>query len=213
LTPSPPIERVWLVRHGQVPENVHRARFRLTAAEYNRAVEDSDHSPLTPEGEQQIEALVETFRGRPLPVVHSSPLKRARQTASIIAEPLGLEVVTIDGFTELLPAKSRTRLFTGRQRSVRYWFLRSMFRQFLPFSRVSESVWVARRRVHRAWEELLAWRPEGEADGSVDEAAERLVCTHRGTVMMLRSVLKRDRRWQIVRSSIGNGGITEIVRH
>jgi broad specificity phosphatase PhoE len=180
---------------------------------------DSDSTPLTPEGEAQVAGLVDFFRARPLPVVFASPLRRARQTAEIIAGPLGLDVVEIDGFRELVPAKSRTRFRRGRQRSVRYWFLRSMFRQFLPFSRVAESAWRARRRVRTAWEELLAWRPDesGGTGGNAEPDAgarltERLVCAHRGTLLLLRSVLRRSGEWRIVRLSVENAGITEIVR-
>lgn len=216
---SPRIERIWLVRHGQVAENVHRPRYRLTADEYNRIILDSDATPLTPEGEKQIAGLVDFFRGRPLSAVHASPLRRARQTAGIIAGPLGLQVIEIGGFRELVPAKSRSRIFTARKRSVRYWFLRSMFRQFLPFSRVAESAWRARQRVRKAWEELLAWRPAHSHSADSDSgsnpggaATELLVCTHRGTIMLLRSVLRSSREWKIVRLSIENGGITEIVR-
>lgn len=203
------IERVWLLRHGQVADNLHDPTLRITAGQYNRMIEESGGAPLTAEGRIQIEALVAHFRDRPLPAVHTSPLLRARQSAEIIAGPLDLPVVVIEGFREMVPARACPHLLPGRRRTIRHWFLRSMARQFLPLSRGGETVWKARRRVLAAWHELLAWQPEGDAPAAM---SERLVTTHRGTAMLLRSVLRRDPDWKIARWSIENGGITEIVR-
>lgn len=203
--PGAGIQRVWFVRHGQVAENLTEHDHPLTAEEYNRMIQGSDETPLNEVGCRQIEAVAETFAGRPIPAVHSSPLPRALETAGLLAERLDVPVVRIQGFRELVPAEIRPILYRGGRRKLRHWFLRSMVRQFLPISRKGETIWRARRRVRAAWRELLAWE-------SPDPSSERLVAAHRGTVMLLVSVLRFDRRWRVVRWSIENGGITEIVR-
>jgi len=199
------IRRVWVVRHGQVAENLQSTDRLVTAVEYNRLIRDSDPTPLTPEGRRQIAALQETFQDRPIPAIHSSPLPRALETARILAETLEVPVIPIDGFRELTPVELDPPLNRRSQRRLRYWFLWSMFWQFMPFSRRGETVWRARRRVRGAWEELLDWSP-------TEPAPERLVTAHRGTVMLLVSVLRRDRGWEVRRWSTENGGITEIMR-
>jgi broad specificity phosphatase PhoE len=202
------IERVWLVRHGQVEENLRDPGESVTGAEYDRMIVASEDSPLTPVGRRQIEGLVAVFQDRPLPAIHSSPLSRARESAEILARTMGLEVVVVEGFRELVPVPTGVR--HGRPRPIQRWFLRSMVRQFLlPWLRRGESVWRARRRVRRAWAELLAWSPDGGRD---DGAGERLVVAHQGTVLLLTSVLRRDPAWRVARRSTENAGITEIVR-
>ncbi|MFO7769641.1 MAG: histidine phosphatase family protein [bacterium] len=203
--PSGAIRRVWVVRHGQVAENLQSRDRLLTAVEYNRLIRGSDPTPLTPEGRRQIAFLQETFRDRPIPAIHSSPLPRALETARILAEAMRVPVLPIEGLRELTPVELAPPLSRRGQRRLRYWFLWSMFWQFMPFSRKGETVWRARKRVRGAWEELLAWEPP-------EPAPERLVTAHRGTVMLLVSVLRREREWEVVRWSVENGGITEIIR-
>jgi broad specificity phosphatase PhoE len=203
-----PVERVWVVRHGQVVENLQNPSQRMTSDEFDAMVLGSEDSPLTEIGRTQIESVAAMFSERDLAAVHTSPLPRAQESAAILAGFLDLPMVVIEGFRELVPALNRVR--HQRRRRLRYWFLRSMTRQFLfPRVRGGESISQARRRVRAAWRELLGWRPSGAGPGP---GSERLVTAHRGTVMLLRSVLKRDREWRVVRSSLENGGITEIVR-
>ncbi|MFQ5515681.1 MAG: histidine phosphatase family protein [Myxococcota bacterium] len=68
-----------LLRHGESLGNATR-RFTRT-----------HHAPLTPKGEAQARAAGERIRSgfRPVSVI-SSPYRRARQTAAIVAEMLGL---------------------------------------------------------------------------------------------------------------------------
>jgi broad specificity phosphatase PhoE len=55
---------------------------------------------LIEEGEVQARAAGEALRSYPIARVYSSPLKRARQTAHLIAEPLGLPVEIEPGIVE-----------------------------------------------------------------------------------------------------------------
>src|SRR2546428_7625300 len=74
---------IYLVRHGETP--------------WNRVGRQQGHldSPLTPKGIEQARAAGRALR-RALPDVHTvgietSPLGRARQTATILRDELGLE--------------------------------------------------------------------------------------------------------------------------
>jgi len=182
--------------------------MHVTAGDYNRVVLESEESPLTPVGIEQIEKLVDHFKGRSLPAVHTSPFRRARQTADILADQLQLPVVCIDRFREFTPTPVQPRIFPKRKRTIRHWFLNSMVHQFIPVVPVSESIWQAHSRYRAAWNELLDWiAPEEYAD-----CTERLVAVHRGTVMILLWIFRFNRTWKVVRSDVSNGGITEIIR-
>lgn len=82
--------KIYLVRHG---EN----RANLTKELSCRVVD----YPLTPKGELQAAQTAEYFRRQEVHAVYASPLKRARQTAEIIAHRLGLRVGVMEAFREL----------------------------------------------------------------------------------------------------------------
>ncbi|WP_433240856.1 bifunctional RNase H/acid phosphatase [Streptosporangium sp. CA-135522] len=79
-----------LLRHGETPLSVERRFSGLGDPE------------LTPNGIAQAEAAAVRLSGEPygIQVVVSSPLKRARATAEIVAARLGLEVVIEEGLRE-----------------------------------------------------------------------------------------------------------------
>jgi broad specificity phosphatase PhoE len=210
------VERIWFVRHGQTSDNIRNRRRRATAEEFNRLVRNSGDSMLTAEGERQIGALIEHFQQRPLLAIHSSPMKRALQSAGILAEGLRLPVITVEGLHELVAAEHHLRLFRGRRHALRVWFWRSMVRQFLGRPAGAESLWDARRRVWKAWQTVVAAGPAPDNPGAggpgPEAGTERLVIAHQGTIMMLKSLLKRDASWRISRYNTENGGITEIIR-
>lgn len=71
---------LYLMRHGETDWNVQRR------------IQGISGTPLNERGYLQARALAETLRGKLVTAVYSSHLLRARQTAGIIAETLGLEV-------------------------------------------------------------------------------------------------------------------------
>ena len=81
--------RFILVRHGQTEWN-REERFRGRA----------DLS-LNEMGIRQAEAAALSISGCEAAAVYSSPLKRALETAGIIAEPLGLPVKHLDGLIDI----------------------------------------------------------------------------------------------------------------
>jgi broad specificity phosphatase PhoE len=80
--------RLLLIRHGESEGN---AELRLQGqGEY----------PLTERGLEQGRLLAERLRPLSLAAFYSSPVRRARQTADVIAEVTGLEVTELPGVEE-----------------------------------------------------------------------------------------------------------------
>lgn len=75
------MSELWLVRHGQTDWNLER-RYQ-------------GHSdvPLNATGLQQASLAAEALAGRHYAAIYSSDLRRARTTAEIIAQRLGMEVI------------------------------------------------------------------------------------------------------------------------
>lgn len=82
--------RVFLVRHGENPANLTK-EFSCRRVDY----------PLTPKGVLQAEQAAAHLEGKGITGIFSSPLKRAKETAGIIAERLGLGVTVVETFREI----------------------------------------------------------------------------------------------------------------
>jgi broad specificity phosphatase PhoE len=81
---------LYLLRHGE------------TAWNAERRIQGVSQQPLNDIGAAQARALIPAFKGRPVEVVYTSPLPRARETADILAEGLGgLPVREEPGLAEL----------------------------------------------------------------------------------------------------------------
>ncbi len=85
-----PTNIVHIVRHGQNPANITR-EFSHRHVDYS----------LTPLGVEQARQTAAFFASQPVAAVYASPLKRARETADIIAEPLRLPVTILEQFREV----------------------------------------------------------------------------------------------------------------
>ena len=81
---------LYLVRHGENPANITR--------EFSHRIVDYS---LTERGVEQSRQTAEHFAQLPISAVYSSPLKRASETAEIIAERLGLPVIVREEFREV----------------------------------------------------------------------------------------------------------------
>ena len=81
---------VYIVRHGENPANISR-EFSYRLVDYS----------LTPKGVRQAEDTARYFRAKGIDAIYASPLKRAVETAAIIAAPLGLPVGLIEEFREI----------------------------------------------------------------------------------------------------------------
>jgi probable phosphoglycerate mutase len=95
-TPQPEIQQageyvtVWYIRHGENPAN-------LTGELSCRAV---DH-PLTDLGIEQASSLASRLTDIAPAAIYASPLRRAAQTAQIIASRVGVPVITLEELREL----------------------------------------------------------------------------------------------------------------
>ena len=81
--------RVFLVRHGETT---------LTAED---RFAGSTDVPLGPNGRVQAEKLAARLARDPIAAVYASPMKRTVETATILARPHHLSVVTRDGLREI----------------------------------------------------------------------------------------------------------------
>jgi broad specificity phosphatase PhoE len=79
---------LWLARHGETAEN---AEGRILG---RRA------PPLSPAGVAQAERLAGRLRDVGIVAVWTSPLRRARQTAEVVARVLGVEPVVVGELVE-----------------------------------------------------------------------------------------------------------------
>jgi probable phosphoglycerate mutase len=80
--------RIILARHGET--------------DWNRERRWQGHSdrPLNDTGRDQARALAAELSGEPVSAVYSSDLLRAYETARVVAEQFGLDVVTVSGLRE-----------------------------------------------------------------------------------------------------------------
>lgn len=80
---------ILLARHGET--------------DWNRANRFQGHAdpPLNPAGREQARALAEALADEPLGAVYTSPLRRAAETAEIVAAAHGLQADPVDGLREV----------------------------------------------------------------------------------------------------------------
>jgi len=81
--------RLILARHGETASNRDGLGLGLQDV------------PLTEKGRHQADALAEALAGAKIDAIYSSPLRRALDTAQVIASRHGLEVVVDEGLTEM----------------------------------------------------------------------------------------------------------------
>src|SRR5512142_223625 len=84
------MNRLYLVRHGENPANLTK-EFSYRRVDYG----------LTPKGSLQAKQTAELFKRQAIHAVYSSPLKRAAETAGIIAGELGLRVEIVEDLREV----------------------------------------------------------------------------------------------------------------
>lgn len=80
---------VLLARHAESDWNVE-----------NRFQGHADR-PLTPRGREQAERLADDLAAKPLEAVYTSPLRRARETAALVAARHGLEAIAVAELREI----------------------------------------------------------------------------------------------------------------
>jgi broad specificity phosphatase PhoE len=144
---------LYLIRHGATEANLARPPI-LQGRRYD--------PPLAPLGIRQAEATRDFLAIRPVEYCYSSPLRRAVQTAAIVAAPHGVSPIPLDALTEC---------DVGRWERLDWETIRSRdgdaYRCFVENPAVhgypdGESFADVHQRVHVALEQLLT-KHAGEA--------------------------------------------------
>jgi probable phosphoglycerate mutase len=81
---------IYYVRHGESEVNLTK-EFSYKLLDY----------PLTKKGRLQAQQTAEYFRNKSIQCIFSSPLKRAMETAKIIAKQLNLKIILVENFREI----------------------------------------------------------------------------------------------------------------
>lgn len=101
------MNRIYFVRHGEGQDNLAR-KFSSTWM---------DH-PLTERGRQQAEQTGKYLRGLHVDKIFCSPMKRAHETARIIAGQLHMDLIVLDEFRELNVGDLEGRDFTDENWAI-----------------------------------------------------------------------------------------------
>ena len=89
IAPTRPITRIYFLRHAQTKHNL------------GNVISTRDAVGLNEKGFDQANKLAERLSKQfPIDVLYSSPLNRAKQTATIIAEKIGLDIQYSDDLLE-----------------------------------------------------------------------------------------------------------------
>jgi phosphohistidine phosphatase len=97
--------------------NLYLMRHGIAVAADQPGMESDSERPLTPKGVKRMRRAARALRrlGISFDTIITSPLMRARQTAEIVAETLGLEG-QLEEISELAPERSVDHLISGLTR-------------------------------------------------------------------------------------------------
>lgn len=154
--PSAPAVPSWTPPTG-TPTRLVLVRHAATEHSVQRRFSGRNDLPLSEAGRQQASALARREFGSVAAVI-SSPLRRARQTAELIAEQVGTEVSVHDGFVECdfgaWEGKTLEEVQRGWPGELAAWLTSS---DAAPPG--GESFDAVAKRVRRARDELIAKHP------------------------------------------------------
>jgi broad specificity phosphatase PhoE len=106
---------LYLVRNGENRANLTK-EFSYKTVDYS----------LTPKGVLQAQQTAEFFQDKRIDEVYASPLKRARETAEIIAQALNVDVVVVEHFREVnvgaLDGQTSAESWAYHDQIVNDWF-------------------------------------------------------------------------------------------
>lgn len=181
---------VYLVRHG---ESVWNGQQRI---------QGQADPALSARGHRQARAVARRLRAIPLDRLLASPLRRARQTAEMIARSTHRRIETVPAFAEI--ALGAWEGLTPATVDRRY---RGGYRRWLAApsaTRVpgAEAIPAFRRRVLRAFHRLIA-----ESDG----ARHLCLVTHGGVITaILAEAWRADFDRLLIRLRLDNTGLTVV---
>ncbi|GAB4576015.1 MAG: hypothetical protein Kow0077_30420 [Anaerolineae bacterium] len=192
-------QTVFLIRHGEVDGNILMLDRQVTTADFNAIVNRVPHEELNARGFEQARAVAARLHGRELTCLYTSPLLRTRQTAGVIADQLDIPVIVRDDLYELMPAPLNDPL--DRVRTLRRAYMRSGLRLGNPFTRDTETVHHALKRIIRAFNQLTA-----------ETRTNFGVVGHQGIFRLLFLWLHLSPTWELAYGDTINCGVSVITR-
>ncbi|HEY42426.1 MAG TPA: histidine phosphatase family protein [Anaerolineae bacterium] len=186
------MNRLFWVRHGETLANIIKVF----------SYEQLDQS-LTPKGILQAEQTAEYFKNKQIDGIYSSPLKRAIETAKIIAAPITLDVVLIEEFLEVNVGEfdgqpMRGEIFSVHQEIIDDWF-HGKFEARFPGGEDYIELW---ERMRKGYVRIF-----GDHDNR-----NVIVVAHGGGFMYTLKELCRNADSKILRDAqIHNCSISEII--
>ncbi len=146
--------RLILIRHGETDWNVE-GRYQGQA-----------DPPLNEKGLEQAHQLVEELEGVGLEVLFTSPLLRAKQTAEVVADPLGIHLQIEPRLMEIHQGDWQTRLRSEIESLYPDLFHRWETEPWEVSPPEGEHLNQVQRRVNTALDEILT-RHQGQTVGIV----------------------------------------------
>ncbi|MBI1885936.1 MAG: histidine phosphatase family protein [Chloroflexi bacterium] len=142
LIGQPEATRLYLIRHAQSASNTGETT-------------DEADPQITEVGREQARRLAERLGRQGVDAVYSSPFRRARQTAEVIAEAAGLPVTVVDDLREVYlgPRPDLDAIASGALADVKEQILRQARWDAFPGGEGSEP---ARRRISAAIDRIIA---------------------------------------------------------
>jgi len=148
------VTRLILIRHGETDWNVE--------GRYQGQVDP----PLNQQGLAQARQLAQRLQGVGLDVLYSSPLRRALQTAQILAEALDIPLHTEPRLMEIHQGEWQTLLYTEIATRYTELFHRWQTEPWTVTIPGGENIAQVQERVYAAIDEILTWH-EGQCIGMV----------------------------------------------
>ena len=155
----------YIVRHGKDDETIRGGW---------------SNQPLTEEGIRQAEKLSETMSGLDVAAIYSSDLRRAMQTAQILAEKLHLPVISLPQFREVNNGElAGMKNMLALERYPGLFWNQLGWEQCYPGGESPKQFY---ERIHAAWESFSAQ--------ILSKNENVVLVTHGGVIHVLRSILE-----------------------
>jgi len=141
--------RLILIRHGETDWNIE-GRYQGQA-----------DPPLNSRGREQAYQLAEQLNGIGLEVLYTSPLRRAADTAKVIAERLGIPLYVEPRLMEIHQGDWQTRLRSEIEKKYPNLFRKWQTEPWQVTPPGGEHLSQVQQRVYQAIGDILAMHPKG----------------------------------------------------
>lgn len=140
-----------IIRHG-ITEGIEKGKLQ-----------GSTDSPLSQKGREQALLTARFLSGRRVDGCYCSPLGRARETAGIICQPLGIEPVILEDLREYdFGWLEGHRYFRPPREGASYYVMLKLWARLTLASLTGESMAHIRQRARKVWHFFLDQNPESE---------------------------------------------------